>query len=84
MNWTSGEKNSSNVYVTRRPFETNVSSCEEKFKSSTDVSSQTNTNNTEPGHNLPHSGGVCGVDSDVFTEVRSKANNKKQEATVMY
>lgn len=46
VSWTRGEKSYTNGYVTRRSFETNVSAREEKFKSSTDVCPQTNTNNT--------------------------------------
>ena len=51
VSWTRGEKSHTDGYVTRRSFETNVSTREEKFKSSTDVRPQTNTNNTGFGHN---------------------------------
>jgi len=45
VSWTRGEKSHTNGYEARRSFETNVSAREDKFKSSTDVCPQTNTNN---------------------------------------
>lgn len=51
VSWTGKDRHHSDVYVTRRSYETNVSSCEGKFKSSIDVGFKTSANNTKLGHN---------------------------------
>ena len=54
-------KDRANADVTRRSYETDVSPCEEKFKSSTDVRPQTNPNNTKSLTTLSNvDGGVRG------------------------
>jgi len=83
VRWRSGERDHANTDVTRRSYETDVSPCETKLKSSKvqpmSVSKQTQI--TRNRSQLSQAW-VARCVVNTYTRVRSKAKNKKQE-TVM-